>query len=198
MDKLPFLKLALLIEKQNDNIAFTDEDWTSIFDHLSDPEPKAVSLASSLIAGDKTGEKLKLLQSRFLALPRHAQRITLPFFAASTHHEIFIFLFDCLKEGPPHILPDLMVYLSKTKTFILPYILTHLPTADGEFLERLKRLLFNLGFNNLRPYLKVMPQLPREDVFKDVFGEKLILSLKPGYLNTSSSPKKPDSGGRAK
>ena len=75
----------------------------------------------------------------------------------------------------------IIICLGRTEYMLLPVIIGRLESEDKRYILRLKRLLNAIGFNRLELYLRMMPQIPFERYFREVFGGDRIDQLKgPG------------------
>jgi hypothetical protein len=89
------------------------------------------------------------------------------------------FLLDHLATLNDDNMSDFIITcLSKTDYQLLPMIISRLDSENKQSIRRLKQLLKKIGFNRLERYLVIMPQIPFERYFRDVFGGDKIDKLK--------------------
>ena len=89
------------------------------------------------------------------------------------------FLLDHLATLNDDNMSDFIITcLSKTDYQLLPMIIGRLDSENKQYIRRLKQLLKKIGFNRLESYLAMMPQIPFERYFRDVFGGTKIDQLK--------------------
>jgi len=89
------------------------------------------------------------------------------------------FLLDHLATLTDDNMSDFIITcLSKTDYPLLPMIIGRLDSENKQYIRRLKQVLKKIGFNRLERYLVMMPQIPFERYFRDVFGGAKIDQLK--------------------
>ena len=114
-----------------------------------------------------------------------------PKFKKSTQKQVVIHLMTISYLSPYRFLLNYLITLddenmvnfiitclSKTQFELFPMILNKLGSEDMRYIGRLKQLIRQIGFNRLELYLKLMPQIPFEQYFRDVFGGDKINQLK--------------------
>jgi hypothetical protein len=96
----------------------------------------------------------------------------------------YLFLLDYLARIDDTDLVDhIVLCLGKTSVTVFPLILQRLDSNDLPYIARLKRVLNEVGFKRIELYLTVMPQIPHEQYFRDVFGDDAINAVKLGSKN---------------
>lgn len=113
-------------------------------------------------------------------LPLPIKKIITAYLMTATCAEVYIFFLDYLKEMEnAEYRQFLLASLSVTQYFILPLIMVRLLYAEDEYLRSLGILLKEIGFDKLKLYLQAFPQytLPKEDFFRQIFGDEAIDSL---------------------
>ena len=96
----------------------------------------------------------------------------------------YVFLLDYLARIDDTDLVDhIVLCLGKTSVTVFPLILQRLDSNDLSYIARLKQVLNAVGFKQIELYLTVMPQIPHEQYFRDVFGDDAINAVKLGSQN---------------
>ena len=122
---------------------------------------------------------LEKIMSEFDTYDLPTQRALIPLFASTTHPETYVFLFDFLKKTRSRELSKIIeACLIKTTYFIFPLITAYLMDPDTRFIKKLKVVLAGIGLRKIEPYLAMLPDIPNERVFREVFGDEAINQIK--------------------
>ena len=68
--------------------------------------------------------------------------------------------------------------LASTHFAVIPFVVESLIDDNDMFVERLKQILKKIGLKGLTSYLMLVPQIPHETVFRDIFGVEKIERIK--------------------
>jgi hypothetical protein len=72
----------------------------------------------------------------------------------------------------------LVSVLSSTHYPVLPLVIERLSHDDPRVVGRMKQVIFDMGFSQVKAYLLLLPQIPYEAVFRDLFGADQIEQIK--------------------
>jgi hypothetical protein len=115
----------------------------------------------------------------FKSLRLEVKKALLPILAAMEFYEPFWMMFEELKNVRDEAYEWLLIHcLGKTRYPIFPLLLYEMDEASLSYMGQLKRILKVMGFAAVKPLLEVMPVIPHEGVFRDVFGDDLIKLVK--------------------
>ena len=122
---------------------------------------------------------LKKLFDHFSSLPEINQAALIPILATFNINQPYKFLIEYMKKVKNYRIHFVIIKsLAETDYFVFPLILFYLDDKDPVFSENLRKLLFQIGFAKIKTYLMLFPEIPHEEVFRDVFGDPLIDELK--------------------
>ena len=169
---LRFLDLKLL-ERQ-----ISDEELSLLQTCLMHVDEEIMS-AAALIISELELENLLIILNHFNDFSDKAKRVLSAFLMSSEQMEVYRFFFSYLQTCTDLGMKEyLIICLQKTQYFIFPMLVSRLDDAEGDFLETLKKILRKKGINYSRPFLSMYPQIPNEAIFREIFGDESIDSIK--------------------
>ncbi len=182
----PFDALTQLVQKQAFSGPLDPAEIDFVFRFMDSEDPQLASIAMMLLVSENQPPLLDRILENYHTYPFFTQITLLPFLGATFHLNCYKFLFLLLKAhlNDEFTMP-LIQCLSKTQFDIFPLFLIHLSDPDPEFIEKQKLLLFNIGFNKVRQYLKMMPEIVYEEIFREVYGNTLIEGILPKPRQTN-------------
>ena len=170
---------ALELKAAYDIESITEEELLFAFDMLKHDSLKIATAAAIFLSG-LTKPVLIGLTTQFPTLQFELKKTLIQLLSCTEFVEIHQFLFKLLRENKE---PELNFYilfsLSRTEYFIFPLIITELENAFHDTKENMKNILQGMGFSRVKPFLGMMPYIPEESFFRDVFGADAIESIKP-------------------
>jgi hypothetical protein len=183
-EKKEMFKLVEALEfKVSIGFPLTEDETEFILNVFFQDDFDTVYLAAQVLMTLEKDEFMEVIDN-FDDYSPIVQVLLIPFFATTNFNNTYVFLFELLKRTDNKDSLDTLIIdcLSRTGYFVFPILLLHLSQADYagnyDFLIKLKRLLLKIGFENIRPYLAVIPEIPNEKIFRDLFGDENINRLK--------------------
>ncbi|MFC1751960.1 hypothetical protein ACFL96_00990 [Thermoproteota archaeon] len=171
-------RLHDLDDKVMDGYELTDEELGFLFSCLEHENPGLNAKAAITLTNLDLPILEKILE-KFDTYSQRARLILIPMLAGADYYQVFKFLFETLKKEPEGVQAGVIVTcLSKTEYFILPLIIFYLFEDNRKLRMQLKKILVNIGFETIKPYLAILPEIPHETVFREVYGDEAIESLK--------------------
>ena len=154
------------------------DDEVFVLKCLESKVSKEVSGAATIVATQSRDLVLKVLR-RFKSYSMDTQKVLTANLITTDYNEVYWFLVEYLKEIKNREFAQyICTCLGKSEYLILPILIAALATEDRRYRSYLKSILEYAGFLKLEPYLVMFPQLPHEQVFREVFGDKKIDALK--------------------
>ena len=154
------------------------DDEAFVLECLESRLSKEVSGAASIVATQSREFVLKVL-TRLKSYGMSTQKVLIAHLITTDYNEVYWFLIAYLKEIKNREFAQyICTCLGKSEYLILPIIVGALGTEDRRYKSYLKSILEYSGFLKLEPFLVMFPQLPHEQVFREVFGDKKIDALK--------------------
>jgi hypothetical protein len=174
--------LELLQAIENKHVleeSLDQDDLSVVFSALKGEDMLSIYSAVRIVAASDKGLILNVIED-FASFSRLAQPLLITALASTDFHESYEFLFTLLKDTEVESMSNLIIEcLVKTDYFVFPYVLHFLGTKDFTFVVRIKKILLKMGFESLRGYLIMFPELPYENIFRQLFGDKNINELNP-------------------
>jgi hypothetical protein len=157
---------------------FTEEHFAWVLKGLYSSQEEEVQLAATVIPLLPKEYVLRLLdQWDQFSLP--AKKSLLIPMASMEFYEPYPVLIQDLRLTRDLQYGWLLIQcLGRTEYFVFPLILPWLETEDLIVLGRFKQVLSLIGLEKIRLYVQMVPVLPAEQVFRDVFGEATIQTLR--------------------
>ena len=155
-----------------------EEDIQYAFDCLRSTNKKTITLAAFIISELDTSH-LQRLFDHFHSYSQFTQHTLVSHLVTIPTKAPYLFLFNLLESSSNKTLvTHIITCLSKTDYLIFPLILANLSTENMQYLTRLKLLLSKIGFENLEVFLSSMPVISHENIFRELFGDNKINSVK--------------------
>lgn len=172
VEKVAELDAQFLLEEDH-----SVEDLNFLFDTLFHPNLQA-AVNSAIILGRLDKPIILILMENFSRYSKDIQLTLIPLFACTDFYESYEFLIKFLGTTQEEDLVFMTLHcLKSTHYFYFPLLLLHLSDTQEPLHQRLRQLVSKLGFTTLKPILAAFPELPQEQVFRDIFGNKAIDSL---------------------
>ena len=157
----------------------TQEDIDFLFSCLKPSFSSDVHIAALLLLTESDDDVLDQVMERYSGLPVSVQHLLISYLTTTDYIQCFVFLFNIIKTASSEEEVNVAIFsLAQTHYFILPLIFTELNSDDALYVNQLKRLLFMIGIDRLKPYLAVLPQIPHEAIFRQLFGPDKIDRIK--------------------
>tara|TARA_B100001989_G_C24361537_1_gene374797 strand:+ start:116 stop:658 length:543 start_codon:yes stop_codon:yes gene_type:complete len=138
-----------------------------------------IYIAALLAFTEASDEAIDYLLDHHETLLQRPKYLLIPMLVCADYVRCYTFCFDCLETSSDEDEVGILVYsLSSTHFLIMPLIIERLITDSSVFLDRLKLLLKKMGFKQVEEYLALLPSIPHERIFRDVFGNQLIDQIK--------------------
>ena len=161
-----------------DSPDFPETDILFILGCIDVPDLEIRTMAMSLVA-DFSEPVIENVLTLFPSFKKSIQKQLIMHLMTSSLMLPYQFLFNYLMTlNDEHMVNFIITCLSQTQFELFPMILGRLDSDDMRYISRLKQLLRAIGFNRIELYLKIMPQIPFEQYFRDVFGGDKIDQLK--------------------
>lgn len=174
LSKIKDLELALIAGYE---MAQSDIDF--LFSCLLATVSEEARHAALLLLTESDDTVLDLLMDRYGEFSVEVRHLMLSYFTTTDYVQCYVFLLDILKQAPSEEEVNIVVFcLANTDYFIFPLILTELNSDNAIYVAQLKRLLVMIGIDRLKSYLAVMPVIPHEALFRDIFGADVIDQIK--------------------
>jgi hypothetical protein len=114
----------------------------------------------------------------FKVLPR-ARFLALPMMASSDSVNVYVFMLKLLKTSEDLDEVEIVIAcLADTHYPVIALIVEELIEDNEVYLNRLKGCLLRIGLKRLTHYLMLVPQIPFEAVFSELFGADKISRIK--------------------
>ena len=157
----------------------TDDQVDFLFSCLVGDGSREVHVAALLILSEAELPIVQRLMDSFDQFSVEVRHLLLSFLATTDFVECYVFLLSIVKRYRFEEEVTIAIYsLAYTHYDFFSLVLVDLITDDDRYLKQLKRLLFMMGIERIKPILVMYPQIPHESVFRDVFGGEVIDSLK--------------------
>ena len=132
-----------------------------------------IYIAALLAFTEASDEAIDYLLDHHETLLQRPKYLLIPMLVCADYVRCYTFCFDCFEQ-----IHSVCKILSSTHFLIMPLIIERLITDSSVFLDRLKLLLKKMGFKQVEEYLALLPSIPHERIFRDVFGNQLIDQIK--------------------
>ena len=153
------------------------DDWNDLFTFLKTGSPD-IQLRAALILSDGQPDIIDQLLSIFHELPQALQKQLTAFLMTAKIVTPYVFFLDLLDSSIDDVFAEFItISLSKAEYFIFPLILVRLDHPNPNYVDRMKRILAGQGFQTIKPALSLFPNLPHEDIFREIFGHDAINSI---------------------
>ncbi len=160
-------------------VELTSDDIDFLFSSLSESFGEDVQLAALLLLVESDDSVLDLVIQNYSSFSTSVKHLTLSYLTTTDYVNCFLFLFELIEQSPSDEEVNIaVVSLAYTDYYIFPFILVGLGSDNDGYVTQLKRLLLLMGIDKLKPYLSVLPYIPHEAIFRDLFGEDVIDSIK--------------------
>ena len=169
------------ISYKEPEIDLTSEERVFVNKMLVSNNETYVIISAIILMGQKEKYIDEILE-KFNTYPLLTKKFLIPNLASLNYYKAYKFLFEYLNQTKiPELAATICICLSKSEYPIIPYLLYYLETSDKDFEKKLKRLIQYMGIKKLKKALTVLPVIPKEYVFRDVFGD-----LEINYIKTLS------------
>ncbi len=178
------------LEKKIDDL-ISEIEPKSLFDYQANKEEiellfqalhsnnKDILIPACLILSDEDANQLSRLFEEFDQYPNETQYLLIGCFAENEGLKSIQFIFKTLQNTEnPKLTTACKISLTKTATDIFPILLTELSSDNKAYLTHLKQIIKDMGLKKIKLYLASFPQIPLEQVFRDIFGDQDIDELK--------------------
>ena len=176
--KNAFQKLKKLQSQMMQGRDLTEEEIQFAMKMLQSEKIALVQKAMTLlIEQDKPILKQVLNNLQHYNYP--TQKIVCTFFASTEFGEGYTIMLDSLRETQdPQLITLIQNCLGLTHFFIFPLLIIYLMDADLIYQDKLSVIFKKIGFKKIEAYLAMMPHIPQEQFFRNLFGETAIDSVK--------------------
>ncbi len=155
----------------------TDEERRFLIDGLYHENKQVWMSAVAVVSAADRVDVLEVLKI-YKDLRMDVKKNLVPVLASMEFHEPYWLLCEDLKETKDEELERILVIcLAKTDYSVFPINIHELQEASQGYLFRLKKVLSVMGWPKIKPVLELLPYVPHETVFRDVFGDDLINRL---------------------
>lgn len=108
-----------------------------------------------------------------------ARFLALPMMSSSDSVNVYVFMLKLLKTSEDLDEVEIVIAcLAETHYPVIAIIIEELIEDDEVYLSRLKGCLLRIGLRRLTQYLMMLPQIPFEAVFSELFGADKIKKIK--------------------
>ena len=105
--------------------------------------------------------------------------MAVPLLCCTDFGDVYTFLIEWLKRcDNDEQAAIIMQSLAYTEYPVLSLLLFYLSEDDVVLRARCKGILYQMGFKRLRPQLALLPVIPHEAVFRELFGDVAMDRLK--------------------
>mgnify|MGYP001411805999 CR=1 FL=1 len=137
-----------------------------------------VIISAMILMGEKEEHIDKILEM-FNTYPLLTKKILIPNLASLYYYKAYKFLFEYLKETTiPELAATICICLAKTEYPVTPYLLYYLEKSNKNFEKKLVKIIKYMGIKKLKKHLALLPVIPKESVFREVFGDLEINFIK--------------------
>lgn len=166
------------ISYKTSETALTSDERTFVNDMLLSSNENHVIISATILMGEKE-EYIDEILNKFNSYPLLTKKILIPNLASLYYFKAYKFLFEYLKETKiPELAATICICLAKTEYPIIPYLLYYLENSDKEFEKKLARIIQYMGIKKLKKALALLPVIPKEGVFRQIFGDLEINFIK--------------------
>jgi len=160
--------------------AINEEKLSYLYNAIDKSDDQDVIIAALLVITETEIDVITDFLNKFSLFSEQVRLLAIPMLACTDYVECYDFLFEYLQKFPKSNEAIVIVYTLSTTHYygILPMILARLITDDDAFLAHLKNILFKMGLKKLSPFLTMLPQIPHEAVFRELFGDEKIDHIK--------------------
>lgn len=176
MENLEIIKMFHLALMYVDTLP--EEDVDTVFEALHSNRSELATAAAQVLVELKKPAILRAIKE-FDSFPKSNQKTVIMFLSLSSFVESFAFLLNTLESSTDSNIHHLITTcISKTHYQIQPLILARLNTENPVHLGRYKILIKAVGLTKFETLLAMLPSLPHERLFREVFGDAKIDRIK--------------------
>ena len=159
--------------------AYSEEQLEFLFSCVSSEHSEPIYVAALLAFTEASDLELDYLLDRYELLLQQARYLVIPMLVCVDYVRVFIFCLKRLEVSRDQVEVHILIQSLGVSDFLMmPLIVDLLITDKMVFLNRLKQLLAEIGFKKAHAYLGVLPQLPHEAIFREVYGDDCIDQIK--------------------
>ena len=174
------LKIKIIQQKNYVGENLEEADRLFLVDCLKAEEASEDNVVAALLAlMEADRESVLFFIKQYKGLRPKIQKLAIPMLVCTDEVDVYLMLLNRLKESDEDAEVEVLIAsLAKTHFPVEPLIVQHLITDNELYLKRLKLLLKTMGFERLKTFLLLSPQIPFEAIFIDLFGEGLVANIK--------------------
>ena len=174
------LKKLFDISNRKDTV-LSEEERNFVNEMLVSNEYDQVIIAAMIVTSENE-DHINDILDKFTTYPLLTKKMLIPCLASLQYYKAYKYLFEYLdKTSIPELAARISICLAKTDYPITPYLFHYLEKSDKQFEMKLCHVLKYMGLKKLEKSLAILPIIPKEHVFRKVFGD-----LEINYIKTIS------------
>ena len=172
-------QIKTLDVKVYEGYVFDQDDIAFLLDCLINENVDDVYIAALIALLENENNVIDAFLEAYLTIQSKARYLAIPFLGCTDYFRSYFFMLERLKVSADHQEVEIIIAtLASTHFAVIPFVVESLIDDNDMFVERLKQILKKIGLKGLTSYLMLVPQIPHETVFRDIFGVEKIERIK--------------------
>ena len=156
----------------------TDAELGVLIQGLMSPDSMAYRQAVVVFSYLDQDGVLSVL-GNFDQIPLIVKKMMCPFLAAMEFYQPYALMLKELGAATEETYVEVLIQcLGRTDYMVFPLLLDCFSEPDPVILSRYKRVLALIGLPKIRLYVEMVPALPYEPIFREIFGDDAINGIR--------------------